>query len=194
MPLSAWLNYAILAVNLPRTKTENGLSTADWYDHNLDKTLRSDEVPVWLSVWSEVQTICIWFGWCHCHPVISCFGKIQNGLSFWYRPTQVVLGKKAVKRLCVCVLDKTQLTSCKKLRAKLDTPIQNTHWLTNCLYDNQQCKTYASKSLKHQFLWLKLLLTTKVDNGKESFCIICSKISHAFSKITSRNKLRQLVY
>ena len=33
--------------------------------------------------------------------MISCFSKTQNGLSFWYRPTQVVLEKKAVKRLCV---------------------------------------------------------------------------------------------
>ena len=28
--------------------------------------------------------------------------EIQNSLSFWYQPTQVVLEKKAVKRLCVC--------------------------------------------------------------------------------------------
>jgi len=34
---------------------------------------------VWLSVWSEVQMICIWSSWCYCHPVISCFIKIQNG-------------------------------------------------------------------------------------------------------------------
>jgi len=42
----------------------------------------SDEVLVWLSVWSEVQMICIWSSWCHCHPVISCFIKIQIGLAF----------------------------------------------------------------------------------------------------------------
>jgi len=36
-------------------------------------------------------------------PHHLCFSKIQNGLSFWYWPTQVVLEKKAVKRLCVCV-------------------------------------------------------------------------------------------
>ena len=36
------------------------------------------------------------------HPVISCFSKIQNGLSFWYRPTQVVL-KKSPLNDCVCV-------------------------------------------------------------------------------------------
>ena len=28
----------------------------------------SDEVLVWLSVWSEVQIVCIWSSWCHCHP------------------------------------------------------------------------------------------------------------------------------
>jgi len=32
----------------------------------------------WLSVWSEVQMICIWSSWCHCHPIISCSSKIQN--------------------------------------------------------------------------------------------------------------------
>jgi len=53
----------------------------------------SGGVLAWLSVWSEVQMICIWSSWCHCHPVISCSGKIQNGLPFWCRHTQVVLEK-----------------------------------------------------------------------------------------------------
>jgi len=35
--------------------------------------------------------ICIWSSWCHCHPIISCSRKIQNGLPFWCRLTQVVL-------------------------------------------------------------------------------------------------------
>jgi len=26
--------------------------------------------------------ICIWSSWCHCHPIISCFIKIQIGLTF----------------------------------------------------------------------------------------------------------------
>ena len=42
----------------------------------------SDEVLAWLAVWSEVQMICIWFSWCHCHPIVSCFIKIQNGFIF----------------------------------------------------------------------------------------------------------------
>jgi len=41
----------------------------------------SDEVLAWLSVWSEVQMICIWSNSCHCHPIISCFIKIQIGLT-----------------------------------------------------------------------------------------------------------------
>jgi len=51
-------------------------------------------VLAWLSVWSNVQMICIWSSWRHCHPIISCSSKIQNGLPFWCRPTQVVQEKR----------------------------------------------------------------------------------------------------
>ena len=63
----------------------------------------SDEVLVWLSIWSEVQMICIWSSWCHCHPVISCFIKIQNGLTFWFRLIQIILEKRPLNG-CVSVL------------------------------------------------------------------------------------------
>jgi len=52
------------------------------------------EVLPWLSAWSKMQMICIWSSWCHCHPLISCSSKIQNGLPFWNRLTQVVLKKR----------------------------------------------------------------------------------------------------
>jgi len=39
----------------------------------------SDEVLVWLSVWSNVQMICIWSSWCHSHSIVSW---IQNCLTF----------------------------------------------------------------------------------------------------------------
>jgi len=42
----------------------------------------SDEVLAWLSVWSEAQMICIWYSWCHCQPITSCFIKIQIGLTY----------------------------------------------------------------------------------------------------------------
>jgi len=38
----------------------------------------SDEVLAWLSVWSEVQIICIWSSWCHCHHIVSCVIRIQK--------------------------------------------------------------------------------------------------------------------
>jgi len=53
----------------------------------------SDEVLAWLSVWSEVQMMCVWSSWCHCHRIISCSSKIQNGLPFSCRLTQVVWKK-----------------------------------------------------------------------------------------------------
>ena len=37
-------------------------------------------------------------------PHHLCLSKIQYGLSFWYRPTQVVLEKRPLKDcVCVCV-------------------------------------------------------------------------------------------
>jgi len=52
------------------------------------------EVLTWLSVWSEVQMICICSSWCPCHPISSCSSKIQKGLPFWCWLTQVVLEKR----------------------------------------------------------------------------------------------------
>jgi len=63
----------------------------------------SGEVLAWLSVWSEVQMICIWSSWYHFQPIISCCSKIQNGLSFWCRVAQVVLEKRPLNR-CSTVL------------------------------------------------------------------------------------------
>jgi len=56
----------------------------------------------WLSVWSVVQMICIWSSWCHCYPIISCFSKLQNGLPFWCRLTQVILEKRLLN-VCMYV-------------------------------------------------------------------------------------------
>ena len=61
-----------------------------------------DWVLAWLSVWNVVQMICIRSSCCHCHLIISCFRKIQNGLPFWYRLTQVVLEKRPLN-MCVWV-------------------------------------------------------------------------------------------
>jgi len=62
------------------------------------------EVLGWSSVWSEVQMICILSSWCHCHPIISRFSKIQNGLPFWCQITQVVVEKRPLNGCNVVVI------------------------------------------------------------------------------------------
>ena len=52
---------------------------------------------VWLSVWSEVQIVCIWSSWCHCRPqTLSSLASFKSRLvlPFCYRLTQAVLEKR----------------------------------------------------------------------------------------------------
>ena len=58
-----------------------------------------DEVLACVFVWSEVQMICIWSGSCHCQPIIFCFVKIQNGLTFLMPACLGCPGKEAVKQV-----------------------------------------------------------------------------------------------
>ena len=53
------------------------------------------DVLAWLSVWSEVQMICIWSAWCHCHAIIFCF------LLPAYPDCR---GKDAMKWVSVCLI------------------------------------------------------------------------------------------
>ena len=64
----------------------------------------SDEVLAWLSVWSEMQMICMWSSWCYCHPFI----KIQIGLTFLAPVYPGCTGKEAIKRVPT-LHDKTTL-------------------------------------------------------------------------------------
>jgi len=56
-----------------------------------------DEVLVWLSAWREVQIVCIWSSWCHCHPKtpssLASF-KSRLVLPLWCRLTQVFFWKR----------------------------------------------------------------------------------------------------
>ena len=47
-------------------------------------------VLAWLSVWSEVQIVCIWPSWCQCHSLSLASVKSRSVLPFWYRLTWVV--------------------------------------------------------------------------------------------------------
>jgi len=64
----------------------------------------SGEVLAWLSVWSKVQMICIRSSWCHYHPLISCFIKIQIGLTFLVPAYPGCPQKEAVKQVSVYVV------------------------------------------------------------------------------------------
>ena len=61
----------------------------------------SDEVLAWLSVRNKMQMICLWSSWCHGHPIISCFIKIQIGLTFLLPAYPGYHGKEVVKRMPV---------------------------------------------------------------------------------------------
>jgi len=56
---------------------------------------------VWLSVWSEVQIVCIWFSWCHCHPQtpssLASFKSIPDWFTFLVPAYPGCPGKEAVK-------------------------------------------------------------------------------------------------
>ena len=61
----------------------------------------SDEVLAWLSVWSEMQMICIWSSWCHCHPI-----TVASAKSRMVYPSGTGLPSCCEKRPlygCVCV-------------------------------------------------------------------------------------------
>jgi len=55
-----------------------------------------DEELVWLSVWREVQIICVCLADA-CHPIISCFNKILNGSALLVAAYAGCPGKAAVK-------------------------------------------------------------------------------------------------
>jgi len=59
----------------------------------------SDELLAWLSVWNEVQMICIWSSWCPCHLIISSFIKIKTGLTFLVPTYPGCPGKEAIKEM-----------------------------------------------------------------------------------------------
>jgi len=72
-------------------------------EHQTRKKLR-DDLLAWLCARSKAQVICIWSNWCQCHPIISCFIKVQIGLT-WHLTCivamQVFLKKEAIERVSV---------------------------------------------------------------------------------------------
>ena len=50
-------------------------------------------------VWSEVKMICVLSSWCHCHPITSCFVKIQLDLTFLVLAYPGCPRRDAIKRV-----------------------------------------------------------------------------------------------
>jgi len=72
-------------------------------EHRACEKKLSDEVLEWLSAWSEMQMICIPSSGCHCHSIISCFIKMQTGLTFLVTVYSGCPRKEAIKWcLSVC--------------------------------------------------------------------------------------------
>jgi len=46
----------------------------------------------------------VWSNWCHCHPIVSCFIKIQIGLVFLVLAYLGCAGKETVKRVSFCLV------------------------------------------------------------------------------------------
>jgi len=70
------------------------------------KSIRPVKID-WLSVWSEVQIVCIRFSWCHCHPQTPsslALLKSRLVLPFWNWLTQVELEKRPLNRCSVGVI------------------------------------------------------------------------------------------
>jgi len=63
-------------------------------EHPACKKLSDEVLSARLSVWSEVQMICIRSSWCHSHPSSLASLKSRMVLPFWCRITQVVLEKR----------------------------------------------------------------------------------------------------
>ena len=67
------------------------------------KSIRPIKIEWWgagvVSIRSEVQMLCIWSSWCH--PIISCFIKIQNGLTFLVPAYRGCPGKETIELVSV---------------------------------------------------------------------------------------------
>jgi len=87
----------------------------------------SDEVLASLSVWSEVHLICTWSNWRHCHLIIPCFIKIQNGLTFLVPAYPGCPGKEAAERVSAVRFIGPGLGAFKKIKSELTGTLQHGH-------------------------------------------------------------------
>ena len=63
-----------------------------------------DRIHRCISIWSDMQMICVWSSWCYCHHVISCVTEIHVGLVFLVPAYPGCPEFEAVKWVSVCLL------------------------------------------------------------------------------------------
>ena len=81
-------------VIIVRTCAYSAFETGGWASGRASSLQKwSDEVLAWSSVCSEVQTVCIWFSWCLCHPTPASL-KFRLVLPISHQITQDVLEKR----------------------------------------------------------------------------------------------------
>jgi len=83
-----------------------------------------------------MQMICICSNWCHCHPIVSCSSKIQNGLPFWCRLTHVVLEKRLLN----------ECLSSSSITINLSNEVINGHVIMCSDESAEMAKLYGNKS------------------------------------------------
>jgi len=145
-------------------------------------------VLAWLSVWSEVQMLCMWSSWCHCHPIISCLIKLQSGSTFLVPAYPGFSGKKAVKWVfkvkggsSVRFIEETIQTFLQHTN-DADTDLPQSQWSLRNRFSTAQGHHGATRKLWNQpddDMWrgpnssqiVNNCLQTKLDGGS---CLLCS--------------------
>jgi len=90
--VSKWFSNAFLTLTLLAGCQEEHLASKNWV------------IRCWCGYLSgEVQMICIWSSWCHCHPIISCFIKIRISLTFLVPAYPSCSRKEVVKWMFVSI-------------------------------------------------------------------------------------------
>jgi len=98
LPQLQWkMRYKILQIPFEIClSSEQCFDTVGWTSGRACNNWVNEE-SLWLSVWSEVQIVCMWSSWCHCHRKTSsslASFKSRLVLPFWYRLTLVGLEKR----------------------------------------------------------------------------------------------------
>jgi len=164
----------------------------------------------WLSVWSKVQMICIWLlwsSWCYCHPIISCFIKIQIGLTFLVPAYSDCTEKEAIKcparqfHLVHCMVTLQQVSfllisialtmypivSCWKA----SWPTQHKVQTLDCVHHtpwwkwSQQClpvKRNQNNACQCMLATTQHLLSTEINNSKVQKRSLKQTIQKSFNK------------